>query len=85
MGFFDRIEPDTRRYLKKIFLTLVYSVTWLFANVVIGLIFEFAYLDEGVAAKNIIYYLVSATFLFLLIRWLIITWRGSDKEPDQAS
>lgn len=85
MGFFDRIEPDTRRYLNKIFLTLVYSVTWLFANVVIGLIFEFAYLDEGIAAKNIIYYVVSATLLVLLIRWLAKTWRGSDKEPLDVS
>lgn len=84
MAFFDRIEPETRRYLKKIFLTLAYCVSWLFANVVIGLIFEFAYLDEGIAVKNIIYYLVSATLLVLLIRWLVITWGGSDKEPDKA-
>lgn len=84
MGFFDRIEPETRHYLKKIFLTLAYCVSWLFANVVIGLIFEFAYLDEGVTVKNIIYYLASATLLVLLIRWLVITWRGSVEKPGKA-
>lgn len=85
MGFFDRIEPETRRYLNKIFLTMAYSITWLFTNVVIGLIFGLAYLDEGVSAKNIIYYLISLFFLVLLVRWLYKTWSGSDKEPNQAS
>ena len=77
-SFFDKIEPETRRYLKKIFFTMVFSVGWMFANVVFGLALELGYVEGKWTAGNILYYAGSVIALGFLVRWLIKTWGERD-------
>jgi hypothetical protein len=71
---FERVEPETRIYLKKILKTMALSLGWMFANVIFGLALELGYVDGGVSVGNIIYYLFSVTCLVLLVIWLVKTW-----------
>lgn len=73
-GLLDKIENDTRRYLKRIFFTMVFSLGWMFANVVFGLGMELGYVSGKWTAGNILYYSGSLITLVLLIMWLTKTW-----------
>jgi hypothetical protein len=75
---FKRIEPEARSFLKKILKTMFYSISWMFANVVFGLAFEYAYIEGKPTAANIIYYICSVVVLILLVVWLVRTW-GQNK------
>jgi hypothetical protein len=72
---FKQIEPDARNFLKKILKTMFFSLGWMFANVVLGLAFEYAYIEGRPSAANIIYYICSVAALIVLVLWLVKTWR----------
>ncbi|MBL7727377.1 MAG: hypothetical protein JNM68_06830 [Dinghuibacter sp.] len=70
----EKVENDTRRYLKRIFFTMVLCLGWMFANVVFGLGMELGYVEGKWTAGNMLYYAGSLLALVLLIVWLVRTW-----------
>lgn len=71
---FDRIDPEARRYLKKVFKTMAYSLLWMFANVIFGFALQLAYVEGKATVGNILYYVLSVAALILLVIWLVRAW-----------
>jgi hypothetical protein len=64
---FDRVEPETRLFLKKIMNTLFIGLFWMFAQVIFGIFLEFGFIQNGFSITNMIYY----TLLLASLAWLI--------------
>jgi ABC-type spermidine/putrescine transport system permease subunit II len=71
---FDKIEPETRKYLKKVLNTLFIGLFWMFANVIFGIFLEYGFVQGAFTLKNIIYYSVALTTLVWLISYFIKLW-----------
>jgi hypothetical protein len=72
---FDRVEPETRAFLKKILLTMGLGLSWMFAGVVVGLGKGLAFVDGRLTAGNIIFYAIMIIGLVALIIKYVKMWR----------
>lgn len=63
------MEPEMKRYLRKVLNTIFIGLLWLMLNVTFGIYFGFAFSGDGIGVGNIIYY---AGFLLSLggMLWL---------------
>ena len=67
------LDPEVKKFLKKIITSLSLGLLWLMAGVTGGIYFELAY--KG-GAGSIVFFLVMATTLFLLVRFLYRMWKN---------
>jgi hypothetical protein len=71
---FDKIEPETRKYLKKVMNTLFIGLFWMFANVIFGIFLECGFVEGALSLKNIVYYGLALATLVWLIRYFVRLW-----------
>lgn len=69
------VEPDVRKYLKKVLNSFFIGLLWLTANVVAGIYFELAYRDGKPLIFVILFYIFFTASLFFLLRYYYRTWK----------
>ena len=72
---FNKIEPEARAYLKKVFVTLAVGLLWMFANVVAGLGYGLALIEGKLSTTNIIFYAWLLLSLIALLLFFVKMWR----------
>ncbi len=72
----DFMEPETRKYLKKVMQTVFVGLFWMFANVVCGIFLELGFVEKSLSLGNIIYFTIALTTLVLLVRYFIKMWKN---------
>jgi hypothetical protein len=75
----DLIEPETKRYLKKIMQTVFVGLFWMFANVIVGIFLELGFVNNGLTLSNILYFSISFITLVLLVWYFIKMWSAPHK------
>jgi hypothetical protein len=71
----DTIEPETKRYLKKVMQTVFVGLFWMFAQVIAGIFFELGFVQNGFSVGNIIYYILFIASLSWLIFYFYKMWK----------
>jgi len=71
------MDPGVSEYLKRILNTISFTVLWMAINSTAGIMYQFAYLQEGVGIKveNIIFYLWLVLSFIALLYYLIRLWK----------
>ena len=68
------MDPEVKRYFRKIINSFSYGLLWLMAMVTAGLFFKLGIIEDGVQWYHFLFYgLVLVTFV-LLIRYLYRLW-----------
>lgn len=78
MDEFDRgMDPQMRRYLKKVLNTVFVGLFWMILTVLFGIYFQWAFPYHGqVDAFNIFFYVYFLGTLAALIWFFCRTWRS---------
>lgn len=71
----SEMEPEVRRYLVKIAVSISAILLWMLLNVTIGIGFNYAFFETTPTIANYLYYLWLIITLYFLIRFLIKKWR----------
>jgi hypothetical protein len=72
-------DPDVKKYFSKILNSVAWGILWLMGIVYGGIYHELAY-NSREPLHAIMFYSGALFSLFLLIRYLVITWKtGQDK------
>ena len=75
MDEFSRgMDPELKRYFKRIMNSFFIASFWLLAVSTAGLFFKLAILSNGIQWYNIVFYLLSAITLVMLLVYLYRTW-----------
>ncbi|MBN9296692.1 MAG: hypothetical protein J0I41_06760 [Filimonas sp.] len=69
------LEPDIRAFFKRIGLTLLSALTWLLFNTTIGIMYDFAFIEEKLTTGNIIFYAWILVSFVLLIVFIYRLWK----------
>ena len=80
MDEFSRgMEPEVKRYFKRIMNSFFIASFWLLAVSTAGLFFQLAYIHDGIKWYNIVFYLLALLSFAWLILYLYRTWSKSIK------
>lgn len=69
-------DPDVKKYLRKIILSVSWSLMWLMACVVAGIYYKLAWSHGQPVINIILFYAGMLITLFFLIRYLYNSWKG---------
>ena len=69
------MDPEVRRYFRKIMATVGAGLLWIMLMVVAGLYFRLGYFVNGLDWYNGIFYVVFFVTLILVLRFLYNVWR----------
>lgn len=69
------MEDDTRAFLVLIINTIAWVLLWMIANVLVGIYWGYAFFDESISWKNIVYYIISFSTFILLIWHIRRKWK----------
>jgi len=69
------IEPEVKKYLRKVGYSFFAGLMWLLVNVTLGLYFKWAIAENGVTVINIIFYIWFLLSIGLLIYYMYRTWK----------
>jgi hypothetical protein len=71
------MDPVVSEYLKRILNTISFTVLWMAINSTAGIMYQFAYLQEGdgIQVENIIFYLWLILSFIALLYYLIRLWK----------
>ncbi len=77
MDEFDQggIDPQVKKYFRKIINSFSYGMLWMLAMSFLGLYFQLGFVADGFRWYNVVFYLVFLFTLFLLIRFFYRTWK----------
>jgi hypothetical protein len=70
----EKIDNVTKAYLKKVLKTMSVGLMWMFFNVIVGLAYEYAYIDGRATTGNIIFYIWFIISLTALVWWYVRLW-----------
>lgn len=73
------MDPEVRRYFRKIMATVGAGLLWFMVMATMGLYFKMGYFVNGLDAYNGVFYPVFLVSLAFLLRFLIRVWRKSDE------
>ncbi|MCK9403762.1 MAG: hypothetical protein M0Q26_10225 [Chitinophagaceae bacterium] len=68
------MEPGVKQYLQRILNTISVWLVWMTVNSTLGIRYQFAYIDKGVTAGNIIFYSWLVLSLVVFVWWVIRVW-----------
>ncbi len=71
------IDPQVKKYFKKILSSFSYGVLWMLAMSTAGLYFGLALIDEHLRWYNVLFYFLFLISILLLIRFFYKTWKDS--------
>ncbi|TSA63104.1 MAG: hypothetical protein D4R41_01595 [Sediminibacterium sp.] len=71
------MDPVVSEYLKRILNTISFTVLWMAINSTAGIMYQFAYLQEGasIQVENILFYLWLIVSFLALLYYLIRLWK----------
>ena len=69
------MEPEVRRFLKKIVLSLSLGLMWLIINLGVGIYAGFMVPEHGVTIGNIVFYIWMGLSLAGLLWYLLKLWK----------
>ena len=70
------MEPEVRRFLQKIVVTISVGLLWMLINTLVGIKWGWAFFEEGVQLGNIIFYIWLIGSLTLLLRYYWKIWKN---------
>ena len=70
------MDPEVKRYFRKIISSLSYGLMWLMAVVTAGIFFHLAEISGGVMWYNLVFYGLALITFLLLLRCLYRVWGG---------
>ena len=68
------MDPEVKRYFKRIINSFSFASIWLLAVSTAGLFFRLAILQNGIRWYNILFYILAAVSLVMLLIYLYKTW-----------
>jgi hypothetical protein len=69
------METDVKDFLRRILLSLVLGLSWLFINMTLGIYFDLLPVYGRPDVGNILFYIFFLGSGFFYIRFLLRTWR----------
>jgi len=69
------MDPEVRRYFKKIMNSFFLTILWLLSVATAGLYFRLGIIDGGWQWYHVVFYLVGFATLVLLLRKLYRIWK----------
>ena len=69
------MEPEVVAFLKRVAVCILLAFCWLVINVILGVKFDLAVVEEHVTIGNVLYYLWLVGSLVLLLLFFIRLWR----------
>ncbi len=69
------MEDDSRELLLLIVNTIALVLLWMMLGVLFGIYYEYAFFETAPGWKNITFYIVYATSLVFLLRYLWRKWK----------
>jgi len=69
------MDPEVKKYFRKIIYSFSFGMLWLTANVMLGIYFGFAYRNDLHFIFNVLFYFFLASSLFFLLRYYYFTWK----------
>lgn len=74
-GNFKDMDPEIKKYFRKILNSFVAGLLWLLAISTLGIYFELGFVGDGVRWYNTGFYLFFLASLIFLIRFYYRTWK----------
>jgi hypothetical protein len=71
------MDPEMKKYFRKIINSFSYALLWLLAMATAGLFFGLGIIQEGIQWYNVVFYLVFFGSLFALLRYFYKTWKNT--------
>lgn len=71
----SEIEPEVKKYLKKVLYSLTAGLLWLLVNVTAGIYYGYAFHEGKQTYSNVLFYLWLAGSLGLLLWYYYRTWK----------
>lgn len=69
------METDVKDFLRRIVLSLVLGLSWLFINMTLGIYFDLLPIYGRPDLDNILFYIFFLGTGFFYVRFLVRTWR----------
>lgn len=69
------MDPEVKKYFKKILSSFTYGLLWLQLIVTTGIYFKLAFVDHGLRWYNLAFYLGFLLSLLLLVRYYYRLWK----------
>lgn len=69
------MEPEVKKYLKKVMNSVFIGLLWLSLNVLGGLYWDYAIVSGGLSLGNIIFYVWFILSLAFLLRYYYKVWK----------
>ena len=69
-------EPETRAYLKRIIKSIFITLPWMMTNIMAGLYYEYAIINEKISTGNILFYSFFLVSFAALVWYLLKLWKG---------
>jgi hypothetical protein len=70
------IEPEVTKFMWRIIRTLVAGLIWMLIQVIAGIRTGYAFADNGLSWKNILYYCGAILSFAALLYYYYKLWRG---------
>ena len=68
------MDPGMSALLRRIVNTLSITVLYMVMNTTPGIMYDLAFIHDGIRLGNILFYIWCAASTFFYLRWLIRTW-----------
>jgi hypothetical protein len=69
------MEPDVKKYLRKVLNSLFYGLLWLALNVLAGLYWGYGIIDGGLSVYNVLFFTFFTLSLLGLLYYYYCIWR----------
>jgi hypothetical protein len=67
------IDPEVKKYFRKILYSLFFGLLWLVAGITAGVYYELAFFNDNPVPSGIYYFGLAAS-LFFLLRYYVKAW-----------
>lgn len=78
------MEPETRAFLQRIAFTIFGLILWMSINSTIGIMYNYAFVEEKITIGNILFYIWLIASLILLIWFYIKLWKTPPEEEENS-
>lgn len=74
------MDPEVKKYFKKIITSFSVGLLWLFASVTSGLYFQLGLIDRQLHWYNLFFYFLFLLSILLLLRFYYWLWKNNPQE-----
>lgn len=68
------MEPEVKEFLRRIIMTLSLGLLWMLINSTAGIMYGYAFFDNGLRVGNILFYIWFLASLAVLIWYMYKLW-----------